>query len=223
MKHPLWMPAKDWLESRYFKEYSEGGKYCALFRPDRQVNLNTRFPIYPVLEIMLRLPGDRWYQPYWCCESKTYWVYCRVSDHSHDLDLKSAAELRAGQLAQSTYSPYHWTEEQRKKARVDLKIKNIDGEVYSRPRLTAEELRRLCKTPEDADKHRELVRYDFIKSIPWIQEVPHIEMPIKIYVAGCDDSSYTEILQTLGEALKKIEKFKKNPPASPWDNAVFTN
>lgn len=228
MKHPLWMTAKNWLKSQYFKEYSEDGRYRVLFGVGGQANTCETFPIYPVLQLMFRVPNGNFYQPYYCPESKTYWIYCCVVDHSLDMKIKSAAEIHASQMAFAKYSAFHWTDKQLQDAKIDLTVEYIDKadgkhKKCRRTSLTAEELKRLCDKTEDMVRHSSILRSYGAKIRPWILETPHIEKPIKIYVAGCDDSSYTEILPTLKSALQKIEKFKKKPPARPWDDAVFTN
>lgn len=227
--HPLWMTAEEWFKSDYCKEY--GGEGRVLFEPNSNQNYDSElFPIYPVAELMFRVTNGWCYQPYYCKDSDTYWVYCKVVDYSSHINLKSKDEIDSQQMRCEKYCKYAWNEEELNEVGFDYIIETSEGVKCSRSNLTHVQLMKLIEDPKRYKKWKKKIdelkeRLDSNHKSAWSRAIPHVEKPVKIFVEGSDDSSYTEVLSTLEEAMNKIDKWKLNPPSNVnnWPEAVFTN
>jgi hypothetical protein len=58
----------------------------------------------------------------------------------------------------------------------------------------------------------------------WVNTTPHIELPIKLFVAGNDDTSFTKLFATREEAYNFLESMIKEPCKMDLNTEMlFTN
>jgi len=197
-KNPEWTPL-------FFNEHN--------WEKDHKIKLIT--------QIMFRLDNDYPYQAYGGFSDRTCWVYCRVTDHSkRKPKIHTKEELIQYQISQTKFSKYNWSSE-------DLKMTGSDYWELS-CKLTEEMLNKLLEDPKNLKKFNGMMDPTINPESPewWYNTMPHKEKPIKIYVAGGDDSSYTQLVETADEALEIIERWKIKPPQNPeidWPGSYFTN
>jgi hypothetical protein len=221
--HPIWMTAEDWLKSPYYEDWNYRGTSTPLFTIGED-EYYKKGHIKLITQLMFRVAEGWSYQPYSgpkYIEENISWIYCEVTDWSDSYPyLKSKEEVELQQLNYEKYCGYNWSEAELKEIGVETRL----------GRLTHIQLTELLKKPKNLkkfNKRMEEVKQSIISgSNGWYMSSPHIEKPVRIYVAGCDDSSYTEVVESVEEAMKRIESWKIQPPEDPhtdWPGAVFTN
>lgn len=218
--YPNWLTVQEWVTSVYSSDYSREfldglvSKGCSNY---------SYGPIFPALQIMLRVKEGFSYQPFRHKETGTNWIRCTVTDYSYAGKLQSKLVLKAQEIQYHKYRTYLWPNGALELAGIDLK---------GRHKLTHLEIQKLTHVPQDDPHFSERLRFltlwneqidKRMGSLSWYKEAPHIECPVKTYVDGCGDSSYTEVLPSLEVALAKVEKWKIDPPEEPWEGSVFTN
>lgn len=228
-QHPVWLTAQEWLDSSYFQEWNPDGRFTVLFDIGGNQSDCVAFPIFPAVELMVRVKDGWCYQPYecphGCSEGGTRWVYVKVTDFSHDLYLKSTREHIERELSYNRYSRYIWSGRKAfEELGIDFSLSAADGEPSYRSSVTHQELMKILEIPELKEVWDD-AQEKAIKSLSWHKEAPSKETPVKVYVAGSDDSSYTKLYETLDQAMADIERFKvegmlEHPEQENW---IFTN
>jgi hypothetical protein len=183
------------------------------------------FPIKPLVGTMLKVhPEDCALLQPWEMEDGTRWVSISVHNMEHDHELKNEAELVAGAYRYYKYSLHTWPRDMRETLvrlfpnervcdHTAFLVADAKGTDYSRTNLSHNEfttLRENC--PKEYEKYLEKYEPQAKKYADMIiQEEPHKEKPCIMYVAGCDDSSYTLLTARPNELLDMFESFKKTP------------
>lgn len=233
IEHPVWLTAQDWLDSSYHRQWNPEGKFRVLFDLGKNQSMCEVFPIYPVAELMIRVQEGWCYQPYGCrCEStgevETQWVYVRVTDFSHELELKSIREHIERELTYYRYSTHTWWGTRgfdtfrNLEAEFTRQLEN--GQECRRSTLTHQELQQVLEVPILREVWEE-AQDRAMKNLSWYKESPSRETPVKVYAAGSDDSSYTKVYETVEHAMVDIERFKVDgmPEQPDQEGWIFTN
>jgi len=158
---------------------------------------------------------------------------CRITDYSLCLDIPTLEMVNQQQIKFSKYNSFNiplYAFERMFKWRPDCNrhtfiVKTIDGKECSRSELTHIELETFLRnaTPEEiAYRETEIQREN--KEMEWGKEMPTKEFPVKIYLFGNDDCSYTKTCKSDKEALKILQIIVDNPNSKYiHDNFIFSN
>lgn len=184
------------------------------------------FPIEPIVGTMLKVHSEdcALLQP-WNMSDGTSWVMLSVHNLEHDLDLPSKQGLMVSARNYYKYNLHSWPRSIRDDlirlfpesdvcdSHAAFLVTSSDGTKCSRTRLSRHEfltLRENCpsefleyqgKYYRQADKYASLV----------LKETPHIEKPCIMYIAGCDDSSYTLLAERPETLTDLYESFLTTP------------
>ena len=210
-----YLPVQTWLDCYWGKNSEWTPLFC------NEDSWEKEYKIKLIKQIMFRLDNDYPYQAYCGFSDRTCWVYCSVTDHSNAKPkIKTKEELIQYQISHTKLSKYNWSSK-------DLKMNESDYYKLSYT-ITEEMLSKLLEDPENLKKFNDKMDPTINPESPewWYNTMPHKEKPIRIYVAGGDDSSYTQLVKTVDEALEIIERWKIKPPQNPeidWPGSYFTN
>jgi|GEM_PF-6483811 len=169
-----------------------------------------------------------WGGPY-----KGNYVFCKVEDHTFTVgNLKSLAEIAEHWKSYITYSTHNTINGGRALQKYFPEIKDwyfiqktTDGKECSRTSFTHQELQHYLT---NATKEELAYREDRIKEKMEgliTNYALSIELPVKFYLCGNDDCSYTGYFPTKDAALKTLEFFIEEQPDISWiqEKFEFTN
>lgn len=163
-------------------------------------------------------------------ENERHWAAYYISDHSRLGTLKSVKEENLAQKRYYKYSAYTYgwrvVEEVLGKDWFLCYVGEDPTKLCSRSTLTYQELLKV-RNALGIQKCTELYeeRLKSIEEDRWSDVTPHIELPIKLYLAGNDDSSFTRLFATVEDAVRFVNDVSKNLATSSFlhEEMIFTN
>jgi hypothetical protein len=161
-----------------------------------------------------------------------HWATYRITDHTQEDNIRSAEQIDAHQRTWFKYSwyTYRYTNETTVVEHVlgkDWDICYVGENKCSRGQLTHQEYLKI-----EAFLGREKAKLLYEQALEemnrpscrWANATAHIELPIKLYVCGNDDSSYTKLFATREDALNFVENMSKEPCKMDLnEEMLFTN
>jgi hypothetical protein len=152
------------------------------------------------------------------------YVWCSVSNSERCYGLKSMAETIAGNEKYATYSAYNLPPYLLSMS--ERKVK-VHGSECTATQLTRSELDAIVAVMGKLDREQWEGKVEKLKSSMNSESrgYPTVEYPVKIYLAGTDDCSYSLCTATQEIANDIVSDLVKNPT---WDKVrdygfVFTN
>jgi hypothetical protein len=222
----------------WVKKYKNVGCHPDFIKSEfNRVKGSEAFPIYPTKKGMLELNVDGdFLQPYKTPDEKT-WANFYIFDHSTDLKIRSAIEIAISIKEYETYSLYNWN---RKYIDEVLRgedyrngnfiVKTVEGKEYGRSTLTHKELQYLRRSDLGGVQSyiNQITVEENTKRLieESLGEQPHREKPVRLWIGGCDDSSYAKCFSDVLEPLDLINKWCTMPPSIDDMNTlkfIFTN
>lgn len=160
--------------------------------------------------------------------NEKHWAMFRLTDHTKEHKLPSADQIDAHQRTYIKYSAYTYGYGNCTKVfGKGWDISYVGDSRCSRGAITHQEYLQL-ESFLGAEKTKEL--YDIgledldIPVDRWVNTTPHIELPIKLFVAGNDDTSFTKLFATREEAYNFLESMIKEPCKMDLNTEMlFTN
>jgi len=140
--------------------------------------------------------------------SKEY-AFFKIEDYTPTVGLKTKREIRCSQFERERYSmynlPYSFTQ------KLNNIVKTKDGKECSRSTVSHKELLQFFKeaTKEEIKNRKQEIRKDLIEHLEFL--IPHKEKPIRFYLAGNDDCSYTAVFSTADKAFHALKEIEFNP------------
>lgn len=155
------------------------------------------------------------------------WAMYRLTDHTREHKLPSREQIEANQRTYEKYNAYTygWNKVTNILGK-DWHLVTLRGGPCGRASLTHQEYLRVEKELGKEEMDR-LYQDALISSNDekWYTTTPHIEMPVKLYIAGNDDSSYTRLFETVEEGEKYLKELADVPTTSEQitSDMYFTN
>jgi len=138
------------------------------------------------------------------------YVFCNITDHSFDLNILTVEQVKLSERVYEQYSKYNipYSYQEREWTKEHFLVTSKDGSLASRGRLTHHELVLFnigCTDVEMAYYKNKLK----LKNDTWANEEATIERPIKVYMCGTDDTSYSAAFVGMEDAKKKIKDYEQ--------------
>jgi hypothetical protein len=183
---------------------------------------STAFPIQSFVQMMLEVDSEDglFLQPYYTESDKKCWALIRGFDHSTESELKCAKHLVISAHEYHKYSMYNWDREDLKSILKTLFpeqesdgscfiVKSSTGKSCGRSNFTYQELEKIKNSGDyyvayaiaeskALDKSTKMAR-------DMLNECEHTEKPVRLWIGGCDDSSYAKCFATQKEALDIVD------------------
>lgn len=234
----MFMESADWVNK--YREYFLKQKYDKTYLDLLVIKKKGKppFSLQPVVQGFITI-NQTFLQEY-LTDDGLLWAQVHIFDHSQSLDIKSRQSIIDGLLSYSKYSMYHWSREYLNEAIPRLFpyrtykngyfiVVSDDGKEYSSSTLTHQELLAL-----QADNFLEeslassKANEKFLRMCnETLNESEHIEKPVRLWIGGCDDTSYAKCFETVDQAMKVLNAWKKVPPTYNTMNTkwgfTFTN
>lgn len=170
------------------------------------------------------------------------YVGCKIENYSLTLDLPTIAMIKEEERKFWFYNSSnirrdvfrrifkdhpdfpHEYDKQTKNA-FYLIMKATTGQECSRMEMTQEEVDYfLANATEEEKRYREMEIENKTKNLNLWKETPTKEFPVKIYLFGNDDLSYSKVCYNVKEAEKIVNEIIEKPKMKYiYDNFVFTN
>ncbi len=162
------------------------------------------------------------------------YVGCRITDYSFCLNVQTIEVINLQETNRLLYSTYSIPNDSIQRIfsslpyfkdcghYYGLQMIGIDGKEYSRRELTQRELEMFLKNAnvDELKYYESRINRKLYRS----KEVPTKECPVKIYLFGNDDCSYTMTCPTEDDALEMIYKIVERPSMKfIQENFQFTN
>lgn len=153
------------------------------------------------------------------------WAMYRLTDHTREKELLSKEQIEIQQKTYKKYSAYTYRNIEKILGENWWSV-TYDGNICRRSNLTYREYLLIEKELGKDEMNR---LYQTAINLPneekWHTTTPHIEMPIKLYIAGNDDSSYIKLFETTEEGEEYLKKLASKPVTSEQiqSDMYFTN
>lgn len=175
-------------------------EYYAKYKDDYVLNLSYPWGRSLIKQVkcgMLKwsdVDAYRWYGAF-----EGNFCFFRLTDHTNVPDLPTLEEIEKKMLDYKKFSRFSWPYDFPDKILgKDWNIVTLHGQVCSRSTLTQEELNQLVH-----NANSEQFKYWLDKTqekFDWDKTTPSKEFPIKLYLCGNDDDSWTKLFTNLRTA-----------------------
>lgn len=200
---------------------------------------NKRKPNTKLMALMIEVSKSdsyMWAGPFTSPDGK-YWFVCKIQDDSQLLDLNTVAIVNAKQRQYKLYSKYSYPHGLVEKLFgknweiYDYEDKNYEITKCSRSALTHEEMLIMHEylRTDPVYKHTfdldAIINYEISFKNDWSKKTTTKEFPVRVYMAGNDDCSYTILHEVWTTALIWVETLSNMQNKEDYirKNCVFTN
>lgn len=211
----------------YFSEYTECREYLEMLSNKKYEDYKM-FPPELYKAIMIKWPDNdafNWFGPF-----EGNYVFCRIEDYTYVYpDIPTEEEIDLKQKTFEMYMSYNIPPKAFSRIFNHDKLffitKGTDGKEYSRSSLTHEEYQKvILELTEEEMKQRDYNIKHNLK-FKWSLTEVNKEFPVKIYLCGDDDDSYTKLDRNKKEADEEVENLIdiNNDMRYIKKNYIFTN
>lgn len=168
---------------------------------------------------------------YWSGPYFKKYVLCSITDYTPQEDLKSTNLLKWEIREKAKYNIKNVPEKYKKY--IDMSPRLISGKEnkiheWEKHKMNISEYRHILKIIDEKSKKQWFrnQKLEFQKEFNRdILEYPSMDYPVKVYLCGNDDTSYSILTENREKALMIVNDIRNNPT---WDNLqnigfIFTN